>query len=60
MVSKEHKQTPITTQALQDVAFNTIDIINGWEESLVLAADLAGLHALNIGKVDEDSLIFPI
>jgi len=59
-VPEHHLQTPITTQPLKHIPLDTVDIVYGRKEPAMLAADLVGLHTLNVGQIDEDALVLTI
>src|SRR5579884_2026830 len=60
LVFEHALQAAIAAQAFQYIALDTVDIIDGREQTAVLAADLTGLHAVNVGQVDQDALIFAV
>src|ERR1700687_1634440 len=50
----EHcEQAAVPAQAFQHVPFDAIDIIHRWKQPPMLAADFAGLHPLNVSKINQ-------
>ncbi len=57
---EKHLQPSVAPQPFQHIALDTIDILYCWKELVMQATDFAGFHALHIGQVNQNALIFTI